>query len=333
MAGESVLESLRNNRSRQLVAARSDDLVSSSGVISDPANITQLRSRITELEKTERTLYVDPLLIDRSPFQPRKHFDPIEQATLTASVEEWGVLFNLIVRVVNVGRYELVAGERRQISAIAAKRQVPIKVMELSDRDARRIALAENLNRVDLNCIEETWGILNLLSVDLNIDSTEDVKKVLYNLNSLLAGKKLDHNVMIQLGEQQKIVENSLRDSVDGMTIRSFVVNRLPLLNLPSDVIESIEQGLEYTKARAIAKVDNSEQRTDLLRCAAEGMSLMEIKKQIKALKPLPEAQQLTPKERLQLTLKQVSKSKVWEDADKWTKVDAILAQLDALLT
>jgi ParB family transcriptional regulator, chromosome partitioning protein len=328
----SVLQSLKNNRSRQVVEKRTDDLVASTVRVGD-AEISELRSRIAELEKSELTLYVDPLLIDRSPFQPRKYFCPVEQAKLNADVAEWGVLENLIVRVVVPGRYELIAGERRQIATIAANRQAPIKIMDISDRDARRIALSENMNRVDLNPIEETWAILNLLVVELNIDSMSDAKLILYDLNNLAKGRnKSGHNV-VPSDEQKLIVNNVLKANLKGMTLRSFVQHRLPLLDLPEDVSDAIMGGLEYTKAVAISKLQDPEQRSDLLRCVAdEGMPLTEIKKQVKSLKPIPQIKEPIPKDRVRSTLSQVTKAKVWENEGKWAKVNDLLSQIDALM-
>jgi ParB family transcriptional regulator, chromosome partitioning protein len=293
--------------------------------------ISELQARIAELEKSELTLYVDPLLIDRSPFQPRKYFCPVEQAKLNADVSEWGVLENLIVRVVVPGRYELIAGERRQIATIAAKRQAPIKIMDISDRDARRIALSENMNRVDLNPLEETWAILNLLVVELDLDSMDAAKSILYSLKNISVGLKSSDNV-ITSEEQQRIVEKVLTANLKAMSMESFVRNRLPLLDLPDDVSDAIMRGLEYTKALAIAKLEDPEQRADLLRCVADGMPLTEIKKQIKSLISPVEKTPPTPKDRVRSTLSQVSKSKVWEDPEKWSQVENLLSQLDVLL-
>ena len=253
----------------------------SSGARADDPDVAILRSRIAELEKAELTLYVDPLLIDRSPFQPRKHFCPVKQAQLNADVAEWGVLENLIVRVVTLGRYELIAGERRQIATIATGRQAPIKIMDISDRDARRIALSENMNRVDLNAIEETWAILNLLVVELELDSMDQLKSMLYSLNNIFKGNKSNHNVMVSQGDksnhnvmvsdnQQLIISNVLDANLKGMTIKSFITNRLPLLDLPVEVTDAIMGGLEYTKAVAIARIEDPDQRADLLRSAIE---------------------------------------------------------------
>ncbi len=96
--------------------------------------------------------------IHKSPFQPRHHFDTEALADLVQSVRERGVIQPLLVRRVN-DDYQLIAGERRFRAAQEAElRDVPVIVLEVSDREALEIALIENLQREDLNPIEEAEG-------------------------------------------------------------------------------------------------------------------------------------------------------------------------------
>lgn len=97
-------------------------------------------------------------LIHRSPWQPRREMNPETLEELTRSVRERGVLQPLLVRRVG-DRYEVIAGERRLQAARAAElREVPAVIMDASDRDALELALIENLQREDLNPIEEAEG-------------------------------------------------------------------------------------------------------------------------------------------------------------------------------
>ena len=113
-------------------------------------DIVALHAEIHRLQNEQPTTRLDPNIIVRSPYQPRKYFDPLKQAQLTANIKEFGILQNLVVRLVN-GIYELVAGERRLISALDNNlADVPVSIFELSDRDARRWALAENIQRENL---------------------------------------------------------------------------------------------------------------------------------------------------------------------------------------
>jgi ParB family chromosome partitioning protein len=106
------------------------------------------------------------IAVDRirpNPFQPRRHFDPAELATLTASVREHGILQPVLVTEA-VDGYELVAGERRLRAAIAAGlERIPAIVRQFDDRSRLEIALIENLQREDLDPIEAAQGFRRLI--------------------------------------------------------------------------------------------------------------------------------------------------------------------------
>lgn len=96
--------------------------------------------------------------IHKSPWQPRRHFDAHALEELVASIRERGVLQPLLVRRIEDG-YQLIAGERRFRAAQEAElRDIPVIVMEVADKDAAEITLVENLQREDLNPIEEAEG-------------------------------------------------------------------------------------------------------------------------------------------------------------------------------
>ncbi|MHC5598921.1 MAG: ParB/RepB/Spo0J family partition protein [Nostoc sp.] len=119
------------------------------------------------------------------PNQPRRYFDPEALKQLTESIKQHGILQPLLVRPIGSGKYEVVAGERRYRSGIEAKLEAaPVVVRELSDDQAFQLALIENLLREDLNPIEETEGILQLLSLKLG-RSVEDIPPLLYRLQRL----------------------------------------------------------------------------------------------------------------------------------------------------
>ncbi len=100
--------------------------------------------------------------LHKSPWQPRRHFDPEALSELVASIRERGVLQPLLVRKAEDG-YQLIAGERRFRAAQEAElKEVPVMVMEVSDKEAVEITLIENLQREDLNPIEEAEGYQSL---------------------------------------------------------------------------------------------------------------------------------------------------------------------------
>ena len=104
--------------------------------------------------KDTRTLPVAFLQPGR--YQPRKSFDEQPLADLAASIKEKGVLSPILVRPIGADRYEIVAGERRWRAAQIAKlHDVPVVVRELPDDQALEIAIIENVQRADLNAIEE----------------------------------------------------------------------------------------------------------------------------------------------------------------------------------
>jgi ParB family transcriptional regulator, chromosome partitioning protein len=323
----------RNDLYRQLDA----NAASLAAPLESP-DLTALKAEIARLQQSQPTTRLDPNIIVRSPYQPRKNFNPIAQDRLTANIREFGILQNLVVRPVD-GGYELVAGERRLISAMANNLpEVPVAIFELSDRDARRWALAENIQREDLNPIEETFAILNLIAIELDIESIEEVKSILYNLDNS-AKKKVTHNVVGNSIERQVLVDRVLAVNTRGMTLQSFVSHRIPLLNLPEEVMEAIVRGLEYTKAKAIAKVEDEERRADLLRSAVdERMPLSEIKRQVKILKENPERQQrgYSEQQSLQSRYKQISskfqKSPIWENPKKQKSLEKLLVQIESLM-
>jgi ParB family chromosome partitioning protein len=100
----------------------------------------------------------------RSPFQPRKIFHPEQLSELVESIRERGIIQPLIVRLVN-GKYELIAGERRWRAAQeVGLADVPVIVRSASDREVLELALIENLQRADLNPIEEAEGYALLIN-------------------------------------------------------------------------------------------------------------------------------------------------------------------------
>ena len=263
--------------------------------------------------------------------QPRRYFEPKKLEQLTQSVKAHGILENLLVRPLEgkEGSYELVAGERRYRAALAAGlRAVPVTIRELSELEALSIALVENLQREDLNPVEETEGIVTLLGIQLQ-ESPEAVLSLLHKMDNEQKGKVT--NNVIGNDEKQKI---ELVFANLGQNWQSFVNNRLPLLKLPAEILEVLRQGkIAYTKARAISKVKDEQQRKNLLEEAVtKNLSLVQIKEKIKTLSsdnnsaPSPSTQVKTITSRL-------NRSKLWEkNPKKWKQVQNWLQKIENLL-
>jgi ParB family chromosome partitioning protein len=113
-------------------------------------------------KKDTRTLPV--AFLQPGKFQPRKTFDEQPLADLAASIKEKGVLSPILVRPIGPDRYEIVAGERRwRASQIAKLHDVPVVVREMADSEALEIGIIENVQRTDLNAVEEALAYRQLM--------------------------------------------------------------------------------------------------------------------------------------------------------------------------
>ncbi len=156
-----------------------------------------------------------------NPHQPRTALRPESLEELAASIREKGLLQPILVRPAEQpGRYEIVAGERRWRAAqMAGVHEVPVIVRELSEREALEVALIENVQRTDLNALEEAQGYKRLID---------------------------------QFGYTQQQLAEIIGKS------RSHVANTLRLLNLPNDVQAMIRDGaLSAGHARTLVTVDD----------------------------------------------------------------------------
>ncbi|MBI4851891.1 MAG: ParB/RepB/Spo0J family partition protein [Acidobacteria bacterium] len=223
-----------------------------------------------------------------NPNQPRRRLDASALNALVESIKQSGVLQPIIVREIksnnltsltNSARYEIVAGERRwQAARLAGLLDIPTIVRSLSDEEALQLALIENLQREDLNPIEETEGYLALLKLKLtgedgflsfaranDEDPYGDVLRLLFAMNNHRTAQKVDsenkvsrsrvnNNVVINLS----LIVETVFSAIGKTNWLSFIQHRLPLRRLPNDILEALREGkLEYTKARLISRLTN----------------------------------------------------------------------------
>ncbi|MDF1716549.1 MAG: ParB/RepB/Spo0J family partition protein [Antarcticimicrobium sp.] len=155
-----------------------------------------------------------------NPNQPRRRFDPDDLADLAASVREKGILQPLIVRPAAGGGYEIVAGERRWRAAQKAQlHEIPVLIRDLDDIEVLEIAIIENIQRADLNAMEEASGYRQLME---------------------------------RFGHTQEKLAEALGKS------RSHIANLLRLLTLPEDVQDLVKSGdLSAGHARALITSEN----------------------------------------------------------------------------
>jgi len=264
--------------------------------------------------------------------QPRRYFSPQAMDSLVASIREHGILQPLLVRPSLEGGYELLAGERRYRAAQTLKlEKVPVLIRDLADQDAIQVALLENLQREDLNPIEETEAILQLLSIRLECSPEEAVSLLNHVANLQKQGTEITNNVV---RSQWELVEQ-IFSVIGRLSPDSFRSHRLPLLNLPEDVLHVLRQGqLEYTKARTIAQVKDAQERQQLLAETLEhNLSVRGIKKRIHEIQPtkttgVPSA---LPN-RMKDVYRRVRQAKIWEDPKKAKALEKLLGQLESLV-
>ncbi len=155
-----------------------------------------------------------------NPNQPRRTFLPEQLAELAASVKEKGIIQPLIVREIDGGEYEIVAGERRWRAAqMSQLHEIPVIVRDFDDTEVLEVAIIENIQRADLNAVEEAAGYKQLMD---------------------------------RFGHTQEKLAEALGKS------RSHIANLLRLLSLPLDVQKLVIEGkLSAGHARALITADN----------------------------------------------------------------------------
>ncbi|MCT7971722.1 ParB/RepB/Spo0J family partition protein [Laspinema olomoucense] len=276
--------------------------------------------------------------ICQSKFQPRNYFNEVAMEELAASIKEHGILQPLLVRPIAGNQYELVAGERRYKAAQAlGLTVVPVTVREMTDPEVLQYALVENLQREDLNPVEETEGILQLLEMRLQ----KDRDWIISLLNSIANGKRgltgsavrnrelTDRAVRKQ---EQQLIQDVFA-TIGRLTLESFRTHRLPLLKLPPELFEALRYGrIKWTKAKEIAKLESESERLALLeRAIAQSLSLRQIQQIVREKKtPRNSAQQQREVEGL---LQQFTHFKAWDNPDKRYKMESLLTELKELLT
>lgn len=265
--------------------------------------------------------------------QPRRYFDPQKMQQLVASVQEHGILEPLLVRPAGKDQYELVAGERRYRAAKEVSLvKVPIVVRAFSNEEALQVALIENLHREDLNPVEETEAILQLLALKLNL-AVQEATSLLYRMYNEVKGNVNSSNPNVRVNDESLAVQE-IFGSLGLMTWESFVKNRLPLLKLPEEILEALRQGtIAYTKAQAIARIKDPDKRRVVLEEAiAKDLSLNDIRGYISSLRHNEEEAQ-SLKVRMNETYRRFQKAKLWDDPKKQKQIAKLLSQMEAILS
>lgn len=180
-----------------------------------------------------------------NPHQPRRYFDPAALETLAKSIQEYGIVQPLVVQQLSKGKYELVAGERRLRAAqLCHLSNVPAIIKSYEPQVATEIALIENLQREDLNAIEEGQAYAKLIE-EFGLTQEEASKKV---------GKSRSHVAnMMRLLQLPEAIQQAIQDGQLSMG------QARPLLQLPTDLQltaaeKIISQGLSARQAEQLVK-------------------------------------------------------------------------------
>ena len=196
------------------------------------------------VESTPESDITEVLLSDirSNPYQPRKTFNEDSLNELAASIKEYGVVQPVILKK-SIKGYELIAGERRcKAAKIAGLDKVPAIIKDFSDEEMMEIALLENIQREDLNPIEEAESINSI--INLRCITQEEFAK--------------------RFGKS-----------------RSYITNLLGLLKLPNEVKDMVKNGtISMSHARVLSKLDDDEKIINLAkRIVKEGLNVREVER------------------------------------------------------
>ncbi|MBQ8203939.1 MAG: ParB/RepB/Spo0J family partition protein [Clostridia bacterium] len=197
---------------------------------------------------TEGAVAVKLTEIEPNRDQPRRDFDEEALNELADSIAKHGLIQPIVVRPTASGTYKIIAGERRwRACRIAGLDAVPVIIKEVDDRALMELALIENLQREDLNAVEEALGYRSLIDT--------------YGLTQ--------EQVAEQMGKSRVAVTNTLR-----------------LLNLKDNELDALRQGaISAGHARALLSCEDSELRKEMLKAAKEGASVRQLEAMAKTAK------------------------------------------------
>lgn len=202
--------------------------------------------RVDDVDDSDRVLYIDINDIKPNANQPRKNFNAEKIRELADSIVEHGIIQPLVVRESN-GFCEIVAGERRWRAArIAGLKKVPCIMREFTDEQNMLVSIIENMQREDLNPIEEAKGL---------------------------------QQMMVNFGLTHDQISKSISKS------RPYISNSLRLLKLPEEIQDMVSDGLlSMGHARALVNVDSQELQIALCRSVVEeGLSVRELERIVAA--------------------------------------------------
>lgn len=235
---------MKENNRRRALGKGLEELFSN-----DLLSFDNIEETIVNEAKESDVVELDINELRPNPYQPRKVFDEEKLKELAESIKVHGVIQPIIVKRSTVKGYEIIAGERRvKASKIAGLKKIPAIIKDFNDQLMMEISLLENLQREDLNPIEEALAYQNLLN-HLNLTQEELAKRL---------GKSRPH-----------------------------VTNMIGILRLPEKVRVMLEEGkLSYSQARTISKLSSEEEMINLAEKSLENsLNTRDIEKKTQEIK------------------------------------------------
>ncbi len=220
------------------------------GLLGDDVSMVQMQGLLGEKTAQEAVVSgdvvteMDMSLLQAGKYQPRSKMEEEKLRELSDSIREQGVISPIIIRPIGEGRYEIIAGERRfRASQLAGKTKIPAIVRELDDRTTLAVALIENMQREDLNVMEEAVGVKRLID-EFGFTHEEAAKAI---------------------GRSRPATSNLLR-----------------LLNLAEPVQKMVSEGkLEMGHARALLSLSGGEQVLAATEIVRQGSSVRQAEKMV----------------------------------------------------
>ena len=206
----------------------------------EPIAYDKMEEKILNQTPKEENKKVKLSELRSNPYQPRQVFDQEALNELAASIKEFGVIQPIIIKK-SIKGYEIIAGERRvKASQLAGLEEIPAIIRDFTDEEMMEIALLENLQRENLNPIEESRAYKKLIDA-LHLTQEELAKRL---------GKS-----------------------------RSYITNMIGLQNLPSTIQDKIsENKISMGHARVLSKLENEQQQEELLtKIVNDGISVREL--------------------------------------------------------
>lgn len=229
-------------------------------------------------ERPQDVLQLPIEFLQRGKYQPRKDMDPEKLKELADSIAAQGIIQPIVVRKIHDEKYEIIAGERRWRAAqLAELAEVPVLVKDIDDRSVMAVALIENIQREDLNALEEAEALHRLL-------------------------------------DEFELTHQQIAESVGKS--RATVSNLLRLLDLAVEVKNMLSRGqLEMGHARALLGLEESKQIEIANKAVKQGLSVRVVEKLVRDLneaRPVPATKKIDPDTlRLQQELSEKTGSKV----------------------